>query len=55
MTDVAILFEKKDIKQKYSFEVLCDFIHDKAQRLQNKYESVNKDCKVMQDEKMFYF
>lgn len=33
LTDVATLFEKKDIKQKYSFEVLCDFIFDKANRL----------------------
>lgn len=33
LTDVATLFEKKEIKQKYSFEVLCDFIHDKANRL----------------------
>jgi chromosome segregation ATPase len=33
LTDVATLFEKKEIKQKYSFEVLCDFIYDKANRL----------------------
>lgn len=30
VTKVAELFERKGIKQKYSFEVLCDFIHDKA-------------------------
>jgi len=30
VTDVAVLFEKKEIKQRYSFEVLCDFIFDKA-------------------------
>ena len=33
ITTIAELFEKKSIKQKYSFEVLCDFIHDKAKRL----------------------
>ena len=33
VTEVAELFERKDIKQKYSFEVLCDFIFDKAKRL----------------------
>ena len=39
ITKVAELFEKKQIKQKYSFEVLCDFMHDKAKRLFNKYEA----------------
>lgn len=47
ITKVAELFERKDIKQKYSFEVLCDFIHDKAKRLFNKYETVSKERKVM--------
>jgi len=42
---VAEFFEKKPIKQKYSFEVLCDFIHDKAKRLFNKYESALKEKK----------
>ena len=42
-------------KQKYSFEVLCDFIYDKAKRLFTKYENVSKDKKVMQEEKNFYF
>lgn len=39
ITVVAELFEKKEIKQKYSFEVLCDFIYDKAKRLFSKYEN----------------
>ena len=55
ITKVAELFERKEIKQKYSFEVLCDFIHDKAKRLFAKYESVSKEKKVMQEEKNFYF
>ena len=38
ITSVAELFERKTIKQNYSFEVLCDFIHDKATRLFTKYE-----------------
>ncbi len=33
ITEVAELCEKKEIKQSYSFEVLCDFIYDKAKRL----------------------
>lgn len=55
VTKVAELFERKEIKQKYSFEVLCDFIHDKAKRLFAKYENVSKERKVMQEEKNFYF
>lgn len=55
ITRVAELFERKEIKQKYSFDVLCDFIFDKAKRLFNKYEAVSKDKKVMQEEKSFYF
>lgn len=55
ITKVAELFERKEIKQKYSFEVLCDFIHDKAKRLFAKYESASKERKVMQEEKNFYF
>lgn len=39
ITEVAELFEKKEIKSKYSFEVLCDFIFDKAKRLFTKYEN----------------
>ena len=52
---MAVLFEKKEIKQKYSFEVLCDFIFDKSQRLFNKYETVVKENKVMKEEKNYYF
>ena len=55
ITKVAELFERKEIKQKYSFEVLCDFIHDKAKRLFTKYENVFKERKIMQEEKNFYF
>jgi hypothetical protein len=55
ITKIAELFERKDIKQKYSFEVLCDFIFDKAKRLFNKYDSLSKEKKVMQEEKSYYF
>lgn len=55
ITVVAELFEKKPIKQKYSFEVLCDFIHDKAKRLFTKYENAVKEKKSMQEEKSYYF
>jgi len=38
ITRVAELYERKPINQKYSFEVLCDFITDKAKRLFSKYD-----------------
>ena len=40
ITIIAEIFEKKEIKQFYSFEVLCDFIHDKSKRLYKKYEDL---------------
>lgn len=46
---IAELFEKKPIKQRYSFEVLCDFVHDKAKRLFNKYENAVNDKKARHD------
>ena len=48
-------FTLKEIKQKNSFEVLCDFVHDKAKRLFSKYDNLAKERKVMQEEKNFYF
>ena len=47
MTEVAEIFERKDIKQKYSFDVLCDFIYDKAKRLFSKYDHAVKELKVL--------
>ena len=55
VTRVAELFERKQIQQKYSFEVLCDFIHDKAKRLFSKYDNVSKEKKVMQEENKHYY
>jgi len=48
------LYERKPITQKYTFEVLCDFITDKAKRLFQKYESVSKE-KVIKEEKSYYY
>jgi hypothetical protein len=45
VTEVAELFEKKEIKQRYSFEVLCDFVYDKAKRLFTKFENAMKELK----------
>jgi len=45
ITEVAELFERKDIKQRYSFEVLCDFVYDKAKRLFTKYDAAVKELK----------
>ena len=55
ITVVAELFEKKPIKQNYSFEVLCDFIHDKAKRLFAKYETAIKDKKSSVEEKVQHY
>jgi hypothetical protein len=35
--------------------VLCDFIIDKATRLFNKYDTVSKEKKLMQEESQVYF
>ena len=51
MTQVAELFEKKEIKQRYSFEVLSDFIFDKAKRLFFKYENAIKESKALAQDK----
>lgn len=45
ITEVAELFEKKEIRQRYSFEVLCDFIFDKAKRLFIKLDTANRSDK----------
>ena len=50
ITEVAELFERKDIKQRYSFEVLCDFIFDKAKRLFTKYDALAKEAKSEQSQ-----
>ena len=55
ITTIAELFEKKAIKQRYSFEVLCDFIHDKAKRLFQKYDTAVKDKKMSQEEVKQYY
>jgi hypothetical protein len=54
ITEIAVLFEKKEIKQKYTFDVLCDFIYDKANRLFTKYDNAMKENKAMQGEKSYY-
>lgn len=45
ITVVAELFEKKPIKQRYSFEVLIDFILEKAKRLFQKYDNAVRERK----------
>lgn len=52
---MAELFEKKSIKQRYSFEVLCDFIHDKAKRLFAKYDNALKEKKQFNEDKASYY
>ena len=55
ITKVAELYERKPITQKYNFEVLCDFITDKAKRLFEKYELLSKEKKVIKEEKISYY
>jgi hypothetical protein len=38
LTKIAELYERKPITQKYTFDVLIDFIADKARRLFAKFE-----------------
>ena len=45
ITEVAELFEKKEIKQHYSFEVLCNFVCDKAKRLFSKFENAMNELR----------
>lgn len=45
ITEVAELFEKKEIKQHYSFEVLCNFVFDKAKRLFSKFENAMSELR----------
>ena len=45
ITEVAELFEKKEIKQHYSFEVLCNFVFDKAKRLFSKFENAMNELR----------
>ena len=45
ITEVAELFEKKEIKQQYSFEVLCNFVFDKAKRLFSKFENAMNELR----------
>jgi hypothetical protein len=48
ITRVAELYERKPITQKYSFEVLCDFISDKAKRLFSKYDQLHRELESRQ-------
>ncbi len=41
LTKIAEVFEKKPIEEKYTLDLLCDFIMDKAERMSAKYE----ECK----------
>ena len=45
ITEVAEIFERKDINHRYSFDVLCDFIYDKAKRLFAKFDNAMKELK----------
>ena len=55
MTKVAELFERKPITQNYSFDVLLDFILDKAKRLMIKLDGLIADRKIMNEEKQYYY
>jgi len=48
---IAELFEKKKITANYSFEVLCDFIFDKSNRLFRKYENSLSELSLYKENK----
>jgi signal recognition particle GTPase len=50
LTQLAELFERKPIKQHYSFDVLLDFVADKAQRLFHKYEAAVRERRGHKEE-----
>lgn len=51
VTTIAELFERKPITQNYSFDVLLDFVTDKAKRLLQKFDALVADRKIMNEEK----
>ena len=55
VTKIAELFERKPITQSYTFDVLLDFINDKASRLLVKLDGLVADRKIMNEEKQYYY
>ena len=47
VTKIAELFERKSINQRYSFDVLTDFILEKSKRLLSKYDAAVKEKKEL--------
>ena len=55
MTKIAEIFEKKPIEHRYSFDVLCEFIHDKSVRLQKKFADLQAERKSQDEERIQYY
>ena len=51
---IAEIFEKKQIDKKYSVDILCDFIFDKAKKMFSKLKEMNKENKVLKSEQNYY-
>ena len=52
---MAELFERKPICQKYTFEVLCDYLADKATKLISRYEAATRERKASREEKSYFY
>ena len=50
ITIIAEVFEKQPIDDKYTIEVLCDFIYDKSKKIMNKYAELVENNKVLKAE-----
>lgn len=48
------VFERKQIDSKYSPEILCDFILDKAKKVTAKLATTTEENRVLQSEQSFY-
>ena len=51
---ITAIFEKKQVDSKYSPEILCDFILDKAKKVTSKLAVLTEENKVLQSEQSFY-
>ena len=52
LTAIAEIFEKKQIEQKYGLDLLCEFILDKVDRLNAKFEETKQKIIQLEQEKI---
>lgn len=52
---IAEIFEKREIDQKYTVDILCDFIYDKSKRVMSKCDQLTHENEVIKNEQSFYY